>query len=136
SGATGPAFERGFVLASDDGVAWLSVRQRRAVASAEAAADRSILAVPLVVKDSIVGAFVIGDRAGRVFSADEIRVAQAFADHAAVATENARLFALESTRRAQMESLATIERDLAAELDPERLLGLIIDHVALFFQGA
>ena len=39
------------------------------------------------------------------------------------------VFALETARRAQMESLAAIERDLAAELDPERLLALIIEHV-------
>ena len=118
------------VLAPDSGVAWNSVRTRRPVASAEN------LAVPLVVKDSVVGAFVIGDRPGRAFTADEIRVAQAFADHAAVSMDNARMFALESTRRAQMESLATIERDLAAELDPARLMTLIIDHVGRFFSGA
>jgi signal transduction histidine kinase/CheY-like chemotaxis protein len=34
-----------------------------------------------------------------------------------------------------MESLAVIERNLAAELDPERLLALIIDHAGHFFHG-
>ena len=127
---TAAATARGVVLPPDDGVAWQSVVGRRPAVSAEH------LAVPLSIKDRIVGAFVIGDRAGRVFTADEIRVAQAFADHAAVAMENARVFALESRRRSQTEGLATIERDLTAELDPDRLIALIIDHVRRFFGAA
>jgi PAS domain S-box-containing protein len=153
SGATGPALTRGFVLPPDSGMAWLAVRERRPVATGDVLADprvampkplraridqggyRSVLGVPLVLKDAVVGVFLIGDREGRVFTADEIRLAQVFADHATVAMENARLFALESTRRAQMETLAAIERDLAAELDPERLLALIIEHAGRFFRG-
>src|SRR5437868_2625851 len=79
-----PGFSRGFVLAPEQGAAWACVRERRPVASAD------LLAVPLIVKDVVVGAFAIGDQPGRVFGADEIRVAQAFADHAAIALENAR----------------------------------------------
>src|SRR5439155_6267802 len=94
------------------------------------------LAVPLVVTSVVVGAFVIGDRGGRQFAADGVRVAQAFADHAALGRENARLFARETARPAQMEPLATIERDLAAELDPDRLLALIIERVGGLFHGA
>jgi PAS domain S-box-containing protein len=153
SGATGPAFVRGLPLAPDTGMEWLAIRERRPVASPDILNDdrpripadlkasieqgdvRSVLAVPLLLRDSVVGALAIGDRAGGVFTADEIDIAQAFADHAAVALENARIFALESTRRAQMESLAAIERDLAAELEPQRVLSLIIDHVGQFFRG-
>src|SRR5262249_31007206 len=83
SGATGPAFERGFVLEPGAGTAWLCVRERRPVACADLLVDapvgvppdleqgdyRSVLAVPLVVKDAVVGAFAIGDRLGRVFNA-------------------------------------------------------------------
>jgi signal transduction histidine kinase/CheY-like chemotaxis protein len=104
-------------------------------ANLQGADHRSVLAVPLALKAELVGVLTIGDEAGRVFSSDEIRVAQAFADHAAIALENARIFALEAARRAQMESLAEIERDLTAELDPERLLGLIIGHLGRFFRG-
>jgi PAS domain S-box-containing protein len=154
SGATGPGFTRGFVLTPDAGVAWRAVRERRPVASPDVFADgrtrmpedlrarveqaayRSVLALPLVVKDSVVGAFAIGDHQGRVFGADEVRVAQAFADHAAIALENARVFATETARRAHMERLAAIERDLAAELDPDRLLALATERVSRFFDGA
>ena len=154
AGATGHGLSRGLVIGPDAGVAGLCVRDRRPVAWPDVSAEpgvlrapdpkvrveqadyRSVLAVPLLVKDIVVGALAVGDRLGRVFGPDEIRAAQAFADHAAVALENARVFALESARRAQMEALTTIERDLAAELDPERLLALIIEHVGRLFRAS
>jgi len=153
SGGMGPGFTEGLVLPSDTGMAGLAIRERRALASPDVLSDarvtlsgdlrarigqaayRAVLAVPLMLRDTVVGAFAIGDEPGRAFSPEEMRVAQTFADHAAIALENARIFALESARRAQMEGLATIERDLAAELEPERLLKLIIDHVGRFFRA-
>jgi signal transduction histidine kinase len=53
---------------------------------------RAVLAVPLVVQDAVIGVLALGDRAGRVFTPDEIRLAQAFSDQATIALENARLF--------------------------------------------
>jgi two-component system NtrC family sensor kinase len=59
-----------------------------------AAADiRSILAIPLLTHDRIVGALGLSDRTGREFTADELQTLQAFADQAALAFENARLYA-------------------------------------------
>jgi signal transduction histidine kinase/CheY-like chemotaxis protein/HPt (histidine-containing phosphotransfer) domain-containing protein len=58
---------------------------------------RALLAVPLLVRGDVVGALTVGDGVGRVFSAEEIRLARAFADRAAVALDNARLY--EETRR-------------------------------------
>src|SRR5437667_2752839 len=131
SGTTGPGFTRGSVLAPETGMAGLCVRERRPVACADLFAEtrvslppdlgtrveqgdyRSVLAVPLVVRNVVVGAFTIGDRLGRQFGADEIRVAQAVADHAAIAPANARPFALETARPPQMETPPTAGRDLA-----------------------
>ena len=59
----------------------------------ERAPFRAVMALPLLVQDHMVGVLVLGDRSGRVFSDGEVRLAQAFADHAAVAIRNARLFA-------------------------------------------
>jgi GAF domain-containing protein len=46
---------------------------------------RAMLAVPLIVKGAVVGALSVGDRAGRTFDEREVRLAQAFADQAALA---------------------------------------------------
>lgn len=45
----------------------------------------ALLSVPLVVKGTVIGALAIADRPGRVFDEGEIRLAEAFADQAAVA---------------------------------------------------
>jgi GAF domain-containing protein len=60
-------------------------------AAIERAPYRAVLAVPLLAKDSVVGALGIGDRAGRAFDDEEVELAQAFAAQAAVALENSRL---------------------------------------------
>jgi PAS domain S-box-containing protein len=51
---------------------------------------RAVLAVPLVLPNGVIGALGVGDQVGRVFSEDEIRLAQAFAAQAAISMENAR----------------------------------------------
>jgi len=45
---------------------------------------RAVLAVPLAVKGAVLGALAIGDVAGRTFDGREVRLAEAFADYAAV----------------------------------------------------
>ncbi|HBH02921.1 MAG TPA: hypothetical protein DDZ42_13530, partial [Candidatus Rokubacteria bacterium] len=97
--------------------------------------DAALLSVPLRVKGRVIGALTVGDRAGRVFSPSEIALLQAFADQAALALENARLFSLEATRRAQTATLAEIGREFAAELDPDRLLDIVIARATRLFGG-
>ncbi|MGH7391826.1 MAG: GAF domain-containing protein [Candidatus Rokuibacteriota bacterium] len=104
-------------------------------AAVAAATHRSLVAVPLLAGDRVLGALAVGDATGRVFAAEELRLARAFADQAALALENARLFSLETARRSQIEALAAVERELAAELDRERLLHLIIDRASGLFSG-
>jgi GAF domain-containing protein/ActR/RegA family two-component response regulator len=110
SGDIGPAFPPRRVLPRGTGAAGLAVLERRLVvtpnlltdpritltpelkAAVEQEAFRGAMAVPLVVKDRVIGALGVGDREGRVFDAEELRLAQAFADQAATVLENARLF--------------------------------------------
>jgi signal transduction histidine kinase/CHASE1-domain containing sensor protein/ActR/RegA family two-component response regulator len=64
---------------------------------------RAVLAVPLVLKDRVTGGLAVGDRAGREFTADEVRVLQTFAQTAVLALENARLYAEERAARQEAE---------------------------------
>ncbi|QYN21486.1 helix-turn-helix domain-containing protein [Amycolatopsis sp. DSM 110486] len=52
----------------------------------------ALLGVPLVIRGEAVGALFAADRTERSFEADEIALLIAFADHAAVALDNARLY--------------------------------------------
>ena len=64
---------------------WLTPEMRRRV---EQAGYRAALAVPLLVKGEVVGAIAILEQKGRSFDDEEIRLAQAFADQAALALQN------------------------------------------------
>jgi PAS domain S-box-containing protein len=52
----------------------------------------SLLAVPLQAKGEVIGVLTIADRVGRVFAEREVALLTAFADQAAVALENSRLY--------------------------------------------
>jgi PAS domain S-box-containing protein len=112
SGEVSSAFGRYIRLAGDTGMIGLAVRQRRPVANPELEFSRephlsprmapdstpaqtlhgSMLAIPLIHQDRVIGALAIIDRPGRLFTTEEIRLAQAFADQAATALENAQLY--------------------------------------------
>jgi len=122
------------------GAVGLSVTERRAVVSNNVLADprlrfapdvraflensqiRAILAVPLIVKEQVIGALGLVDVSGRVFTEDDVRLAQAFADQAAVALENARLYADAERRRVEAETLSGLVRTITATLDPASVL--------------
>lgn len=109
TGTLATMFEPNTVLPAGS-VAHLAVAQRRPIATANflddpqlpiAAEARarlgpsghpSALAVPLMVHDTVIGALGIGDVEGRAFDDEELRLTQAFADQAAIALENARLY--------------------------------------------
>jgi len=129
-----PRFPRGV------GAVGLAVIERRAVVSDNILVDprlqfppevrafiettpiRAILAVPLIVKEQVIGALGLVDVSGRVFTDDDVRLAQAFADQAAVALENARLYADAERRRVEAETLAGLVRSITATLDPASVL--------------
>ncbi len=148
SGDVGPTFGRNLVFPSGTGVAGIAVRERQAVitpnllsdprvvlspevrARIEATSYRAVLAVPLIVRDRIIGALGIGDRAGRRFEQEEIRLAQVFADQAAIALENARLFEQVVRERQRLDSLYGVTRRLAAVHEPDQILNVIVLEAA------
>ena len=91
----------------------------------EQAPYRAVLAVPLRVKGRIIGAFAAGDRLGRVFAADEVRLAEALSDHAAVALDNARLYTEAERGRREAELLTELARAVNASLDLDTVLGRV-----------
>ena len=116
----------GAVFPSGTGVIGLAVRERRPIATSnfaddprirhdpailerlEGAANRAVLALPLQLKDRVIGALAVCDRRGRVFLESEIRLAQAFADHAALVLESVQLFDDATKRRHEVDVLAEV----------------------------
>ena len=103
-------------------------------AAVERIGNRSVLGVPLRIGERVIGALGIGDVVGRHFDDDEIRLTQAFADQAALALENARLYTEMTRRRLEAEELARLARSLTESLDPRDVGGRIADSVLVLFQ--
>jgi PAS domain S-box-containing protein len=78
---------------------------------------RAVLAVPLLVNGEPTGALSVGASRGRVFDDDARRLLEAFADQAAVALNNARLFAAERRARADAEAAEQRFRGLVESID-------------------
>src|SRR5712692_6895987 len=151
SGDMGPTAGRGIVFPRGTGVASLVARDRAPIVSPnlltdarimltpdvrariEQAGYRSVLSVPLLVKDAVIGALSVGDIEERVFNEDEVRLTQAFADHAAVAFQNARLYTEANRRRIEAEALARMARALTESLDVTGVAERIVETVSALF---
>jgi PAS domain S-box-containing protein len=78
---------------------------------------RAGVGVPLIVGGEVLGTLVLGDRVGRVFDQEEIRLLTVFADQAALALANARLCEEAHTRLRKAETLLAVTRSIGSTLD-------------------
>ena len=142
---------RGLVLRPGEGGLGLAVQTRKLVVSSNILSDpgifvspeararveprgfRAIMAAPLLARDRVLGGIVVGAEAGRDFSADEMQVFQAFADQAALALENARLYAESDRERREAAALAMAARQLAASLDLDELAPQLVEVLRELF---
>ena len=138
-GDVGPTFGENLTFPVGTGGVGQAVRERRVITSlnvledpeipltpdlrprVEQAGYRAVLALPLQVQDTIIGAVGLGDQVGRVFAPEEIKLVQAFADQAAIALENARLYeqaqqAYEELSRTQAQLLQTQKMEAIGRL--------------------
>ncbi|MDQ7808771.1 GAF domain-containing protein [Amycolatopsis sp. A133] len=84
----------------------------------------ALLGVPLVIRGEAVGALFAADRSERSFQAEEIALLNAFADHAAVALDNARLY--EASRTALRELRVAYRKIERAQAIHEALTGVVL----------
>lgn len=94
--------------------------------------SRSLMAIPLQVKDHVIGVVeVINRRDGLPFVRDDQSLLTAFAGQAAVAIENARLYTLtDQELAARVEELSVmqrIDRELNASLEMDRAMRITLD---------
>lgn len=94
--------------------------------------SRSLLAVPMLIKDRVLGVIeVINRKDGLPFVADDRNLLTAFAGQAAVAIENARLLALTdqelSARVEELSIMGRIVRELSASLEVDRAMRITLE---------
>jgi len=98
-------------------------------------AVRSELALPLVVREEIVGVLDIESDHIDYFTDDMIGLLALFAGQAAVALENARLYSTERRRMRQIELINLIARSATAANEIEQFLSTLADLIFDTFEG-
>jgi signal transduction histidine kinase len=154
AGELAACFDRKHVVPAGVGALGLAVRERRSIVTGNLLADarifvppggrervepsahRAALATPLVAKDVLIGGLVVGDVEGRVFDAEDVHLAEAFAAHAAVALDNARLFAEAQRRRREAEIVADIARAINSAHPLDAILARILEGARALCEAA
>jgi len=159
--AAGPADAAKWVgchLPAGAGIAWLAVNARRLVASEGALTDgpaldrdaepfpeeagQSVIAVPLMGQDRVLGALMVGSDPDRVYSGEEQHLLAVFGDQAALALRNAQLFTETERGRHIAERLATVARSVPQSLTftelgrqiADGVVGLLEAHAAAVYR--
>jgi len=93
----------------------------------ERAIYRAALAAPLLAHGRVVGVLGLGLRSDRIIDDEARRTVEAFADHAALALDNARLYAEAARGQREAEVIAEVARAINAALDINAILPLVAD---------
>ena len=90
---------------------------------------KSEVAIPLMVRDEVVGVLDIQSEQLDAFDSETLDLLTLFSTQASIALENARLYTLEQRRSRQLEAINAIARQTTAVLNLDELLGKVCDLV-------
>jgi diguanylate cyclase (GGDEF)-like protein len=108
-----------------------------------AKSTRSELAIPLMVRDEVVGVLDCQSDNLDHFDSETIDLLTLFSTQASIALQNARLYSLEQQRARQLQAINAIAQQTTAVLELEDLLGRVcqliqdafrVSHVSLFLR--
>ena len=89
---------------------------------------RTLLGLPVLVEDAVVGVFGLSRRDVRPFDGDEVELMATFADQAAIAIANAEMY--ETVERQRSELAEFLAPDVAALVSSEEGAQLLVGHRA------
>ncbi|MFI5103518.1 MAG: diguanylate cyclase [Terriglobales bacterium] len=141
----------GFRVPMGQGLTGAAARLKRPIYAADVSQDprylmkvpetRSEVAIPLMVRDEVVGVLDFQSEQADFFDAGMIDLLTLFSTQASMALENARLYSLERRRAEQLEAINAVARQTTALLELDQLLTVVcrlllewfhgIDHVAV-----
>lgn len=97
---------------------------------------KSWLGVPLMGRDRVIGLFSLDRVIAGGFTEEDVALAQTFAQHAATAIENARLFEAEEKRTVELMMLRQASLSLTASLELEPVLYAALENALYFLPGS
>ena len=107
------------------------------------AATRSELAIPLMVRDEVVGVLDCHSDQPESFDNETVDLLTLFATQASIGLQNAKLYSLLQRRAAQLEAINAIAKRTTVELDLKELLDRLcaqlpnsfpVEHVSIFLR--
>ena len=140
-------FQPGHVLGPGDGLVARAVREGHAVFTRDVFEDqkltltedlrsrleesgtRALLAAPLRAKGELIGVLAVASRTIHDFTEDDANLLQAFADQAALAMQNARLYGEATRRQRESEEVARVAQTLTGSLDVDDIAQRIVASV-------
>ncbi len=97
---------------------------------------KSWMGIPLISRDEIIGCLTIDSYNPKQFSNNDLALAQTFANQAAIALENARLYTQACQRVKELDALTATMTDISAELELPKLLQAILNRSVELLGGA
>jgi diguanylate cyclase (GGDEF)-like protein len=135
------------------GIAGTAAKARRPIYSADVTTDprylgksgntRSELAIPLMVRDEVVGVLDCHSDRPDFFDNETVDLLTLFATQASIGLQNAKLYSMLQRRAAQLEAINAIAKRTTVEIDLKELLDRLciqlphsfpVEHVAIFLR--
>jgi signal transduction histidine kinase len=95
--------------------------------------NRSMIIALLRSHEKLIGTLALSDRTGRSYADNEVALLQTFADQAALALENARLYEQTERQLKRIEALREIEKTITSTLDLTTVLNVLMEKLDIFF---
>ena len=140
------AGKEGIRLNPADGLTGASVEKKQPVYAPDVTKDsryicsaqstRSELAIPLMVRDEVVGVLDCQSDQVNYFDPETINLLTLFSTQASIALQNARLYSLERERARQLEAINTIAKQSTAVMELEELLRRVCSVIRQAFRVA
>lgn len=100
---------------------------------AKIASTRCELAIPLMVRDEVVGVLDFQSDQPDALDSETIDLLTLYSTQASIAIENARLYTLEQRRARQLEAINAIARQTTAIVEVDQLLKTVCEQIAQRF---
>jgi signal transduction histidine kinase len=101
----------------------------------ESTGQRAVLAVPILAGERILGALITSREEPGPFTGEQVRLLETAAAYAAVALENARLYAEAEERGKRLATFVEVAQRLTRDLDLAAVVASVVEAAAAVFDG-